>query len=58
MKNYQQKKAEAIEEAIEWQREAGERCLSYAELAEYGWYFLQKAKRYGLIKEFKKNGII
>ena len=58
MKTYQEKKEEARNEAIEWQREAGERCLSYAELAEAGAYFYKLAKRYGLVKEFKENWII
>lgn len=58
MKTYQERKEEARDRAIEWQREAGKRCLSYGELAEAGAYFLKLAKRYGLIKEFKENGII
>ena len=55
---YKTRKAQAIEEAIAYQLEAGERCLSYGELAEIGAHFEKLAKRYGLIKEFKENGII
>lgn len=55
---YNKGKAKAIDEAIEWQREASEKCLSYSELYEAGEYFTKLAKRYGLIKEFKENGII
>lgn len=55
---YQDGKAKAIDEAIDWQREASEKCLSYGELYEAGEYFTRLAKRYGLIKEFKENGII
>lgn len=58
MKTYQARKEEARDKAIEWQREASERCLSYGELAEAGAYFYKLAKRYGLVKEFKENGII
>ena len=58
MKTYQEKKEEARDKAIAWQLEASEKCLSYAELAEVGEHFAKLAKRYGLIKEFKENGII
>lgn len=58
MKTYQERKEEARNEAIEWQREAGERCLSYGELAEACEHFTKLAKRYGLVEEFKENGII
>lgn len=55
---YEQRKNRARDEAIEWQHQAGARCLSMAELMEAGEYFYKLAKRYGLIKEFKENGII
>ena len=58
MKTYQERKEEAREQAIIWQSEASEKCLSYGELYEAGEYFSKLAKRYGLVKEFKKNGII
>lgn len=56
--DYQKGKAMAIDRAIEWQREASERQLSYGELYEMGNYWYKVAKRYGLIKEFRQNGII
>ena len=55
---YQERKAQAIEDAIAYQLEAGEKCLSYSELADIGAHFEKLAKRYGLIREFKENGII
>ena len=58
MSKYQQGKVRAIDKAIEWQRWASEQCLSYGELYEFAIYFNKLAKRYGLIKEFKENGII
>lgn len=58
MKNYQYYKAMAIDKAIEWQHNASEKQYSYGELAEFGEYFSKLAKRYGLIKEFRENGII
>jgi hypothetical protein len=58
MKTYQERKEEARNEAIEWQYSAGEKNYYMSEMAEFYQYFLKLAKRYGLIKEFKKNGII
>ena len=55
---YEILKEQAREKAINWQLEASEKCLSYAELYDAGEYFTKLAKRYGLIKEFKENGII
>lgn len=55
---YQQRKEQARNEAIEWQHEASEKCLSYGELYEAATYFEKLAKRYGLTEEFKENGII
>lgn len=51
-------KEEARQEAIDWQREAGEKDMSYAELAEAGAYFTKLAKKFNLEEEFKENGII
>lgn len=58
MTKYQKGKARAIDEAIEWQLDTSDRCMSYGELAHAQEYFSKLAKRYGLIKEFKENGII
>ena len=58
MNTYQKGKARAREEAIEWQMDFGNHNYSWGELAEYGCYFEQLAKRYGLVREFKENGII
>ena len=58
MENYQYYKNLAVEKAIKWQAEASEQNYSYGELAEFYVKFYKLAKRYGLIKEFKENGII
>ena len=55
---YQSQKARFSEEAKEWQRTWGNNNYSYGELAYYGNYFTKIGKIYGLIKEFKENGII
>lgn len=57
-KTYQELKNKAREEAKEWQLAASERAESYAEILEANTKFEKLAKRYGLTKEFKENGII
>lgn len=58
MNNYQIYKEKMREKAIEWQHDFGNHNYSYQELNKYQNYFRKKAKIYGLIKEFKENGII
>ena len=55
---YQQGKERARERAIEWQLDFENHNYSYGELAEFGEYFRRLGKRYGLIREFKENGIL
>ena len=54
---YAERKANVREKAIDWQYEASEQDLSYGELAEAGDYFYKMGKRYGLLREFRENGI-
>lgn len=56
--NYQKAKEKARNEAIEWQSDFANHNYSYSELAFYSAYFEKKARRYGLVKEFKENAII
>lgn len=55
---YALRKADVREEAIDWQSSFADNNYSYGELAYYQDYFEKLAKRYGLVKEFKENGII
>ena len=57
MNKYQIGKENARQEAIDWQLDFCNHNYSYGELAYYGEYFTRLAKRYGLIKEFRENGI-
>ena len=56
MNYYRQRKAKIREEAIDFQ--CSEVAMSYFELAEKQSYFYQYGKRYGLLKEFRNEGII
>lgn len=55
---YKKAKERARNEAIEWQMDFNNHNYSYGELTYYQNYFEKLAKRYGLIEEFKENGII
>ena len=57
-KTYAEKKAEAQAMAIEWQHNFAEQDYTQFELGCYHNMFYQLGKRYGLLKEFKENGII
>ena len=56
--SYKQGKANAIEEAIEYQRTTINEPMSWGEVVAWCDHFEKLAKRYGLTKEFKENGII
>jgi len=57
MTKYQKAKAAAREKAVEFSLTCGETDLSYAELAEIGNKFERLGRRYGLLREFRENGI-
>ena len=58
MNNYQKKKGQAIQAAQEWQQETSNTAQTYGEIYEAQKHFEKIARRYGLIKEFKENGIL
>lgn len=55
-KTYQQHKAEAIEKAQQWQLDDSPK--SWGEIAKETANLERLAKRYGLVREFKREGII
>ncbi len=55
---YEKKKEMARQEAIDWQNDFCNHNYSYEELAEFGEHFEKLGKRYGLLKEFRENGVI
>lgn len=55
---YAEMKEKARQEAIEWQAGFSAHNYSYGELAVWQNYFEKSGKRYGLLTEFRENGII
>ena len=55
--SYQRNKARAIELAQNWQYDFANHDYSYGELAEYQEFFTSLGRRYGLLTEFRENGI-
>ena len=55
---YQKRKETAREKAIIWQLLTSSGGQSYFELATAEAYFEKLGKRFGLLKEFKENGIL
>lgn len=58
MNAYQRAKERARDKAVEWQSGFCDHNYSYGELAYCGEYFERLGKRYGLVREFRENGII
>lgn len=54
---YKEKKESLKDLAINWQDNFSPLSWNYSELAKIGNYFYKNGKRYGLLKEFKENGI-
>ena len=54
---YQEHKARVRDLAIEWQAAFSEHNYSGAELADWSDVFLRLGRRYGLLQEFRENGI-
>lgn len=57
MKTYADYKAETRDRAIQWQYEFAERTISWGELAEETAEWERLGRRYGLLTEFRENGI-
>ena len=58
MSKYTRAKENARQKAMDWQTDYYNNNYSYGELASFAEYFTKLAKRYGLITEFRENGII
>ena len=58
MSEYQKGKERARAEAHAWQLEFDGKCLSWSEVAAKADRFQRLAKRFGLVREFRENGVI
>ena len=59
MSKYAEKKEKVRQQAIDWQHSFVEgRSYTWAEIFDFTAHFTKLAKRYGLIHEFRENGII
>ena len=58
MNKYQEQKEKTRQQAIEWQIDFENQGYCWGDLIIYHQYFEEKGKRYGLLKEFRENGII
>lgn len=54
---YQQQKAATREKAISWQMDFSEQIYTWGELADWQEYFARLGRRFGLLREFRENGI-
>ena len=57
MSKYQEMKEKVRNEAIDWQYNAANENYSYGDLADWEGYFERLGRRYGLLREFRENGI-
>lgn len=58
MNYYNKRKEKLRDEAIQWSYDTSEREMSYYDLMVEQSYFYEQGKRYGLIREFRENGIL
>jgi hypothetical protein len=56
--SYQRGKENARNEAKKWQIDVADKDLSWWDVAHFSDYFEKIGKRFGLIREFRENGII
>lgn len=58
MNNYQRGKEAAREMAVEFSLTFGEHTYFWSDLAEFTAKFERLGRRYGLLREFRENGIL
>ena len=56
-RTYNEKKANLEEIAKDWQRDFNNHNYAWSDLTEVGTFFLENGKKYGLLQEFRENGI-
>lgn len=58
MTKYQREKEQVRQNAIEWFLRTIKNNYSWLDMKHYNDHFEKLGKRYGLLKEFRENGII
>nr|DAY92965.1 MAG TPA: hypothetical protein [Caudoviricetes sp.] len=58
MTRYQKNKEEVRLFAIDWQADFNNHNYSYSELAIFQDMFFRLGRKYGLLREFRENGIL
>lgn len=56
--SYAEHKEKVREEAIDWQHDFPNHNYYWSEMADFSAHFYKLGKRYGLLREFRENGII
>lgn len=56
-KTYAEKKENLRNFAIEWQQDSAENSFSWTEIAYWQGWFERMGRRFGLLNEFRGNGI-
>ena len=54
---YRKRQGELRDEAIDWQNDFGNHNYYWSEIADWQYYFETMGRRYGLLTEFRENGI-
>lgn len=57
MNRYRQKKEQVRDFAAEWQEEFSENRYTWADVAAYADMFSRLGRRWGLLREFRENGL-
>ena len=55
---YKEQKEKARELAVQWQYDFANNNYNWEEISEFTDFFTKLGKRYGLLKEFRENGVI
>lgn len=55
---YREQKQRARELAVQWQYDFANNNYNWEEISEFTDFFTKLGKRYGLLKEFRENGVL
>lgn len=55
---YKEQKEKARELAVQWQYDFANNNYNWEEISEFTDFFTKLGKRYGLLKEFRENGVL